>query len=126
MNRRMHGAGLAMSAIVVLAMLADGIMQLLGGDALRELMKETGWPYALAPVLGGVSIFCALVYALPRTSTLGAILITGFFGGAIATHVRMGEFGSAPVVISLLVGLLAWAGLWFRDPRISAILPLRT
>ncbi|WP_204312001.1 DoxX family protein, partial [Escherichia coli] len=77
----------------------------------------------LAPVLGTIMLICAVLYALPQTATLGAIVVTGFLGGAICTHVRLGEFGSPPQVICLLLGLMAWGGLYLRDTRIRALLP---
>jgi hypothetical protein len=65
-----------------------------------------------------------ILYAIPATAVLGAILVTGFLGGAICAHVRIGELGSPPEIISLLLGPMTWGGLYARDPRIRAILPL--
>jgi hypothetical protein len=70
-------------------------------------------------------LVCALLYAIPQTAMLGAIVVTGFLGGAICTHVRLGELASPPQVICLLLGLMAWGGLYLRDPRVRALLPLR-
>jgi hypothetical protein len=67
---------------------------------------------------------CAILYAIPATSVLGAILVTGFLGGAICAHVRIAELGSPPELISLLLGVMTWGGLYARDARIRAILPL--
>ena len=75
-------------------------------------------------VVGPIILACAILYAIPATSVLGAILVTGFLGGAISAHVRIGEFGSPPEIISLLLGAMTWGGLYLRDPRIRAILPL--
>ena len=69
-------------------------------------------------------VACAALYAIPATTVLGAILVAGFLGGAIYTHVRLGELGSTPEIISLLLGVMTWGDLYLRDPRIRAILPL--
>ena len=80
----------------------------------------------LTRVVGPILLACAILYAIPATAVLGAILVTGFLGGAIAicAHVRMGELGSPPEIISLLLGAMTWGGLYARDSRIRAILPL--
>ena len=117
-------AGRLMSALVVLVLLADAGVQLLAPNLLRPAMDASGFPIQLAPVLGTIMLICAALYALPQTATLGAIVVTGFLGGAICTHVRLGEFGSPPQVICLLLGLMAWGGLYLRDTRIRALLPI--
>ena len=76
------------------------------------------------PCRGPIILACAILYAIPATAVLGAILVTGFLGGAICAHVRIGELGSPPEIISLLLGAMTWGGLYARDPRIRAILPL--
>jgi hypothetical protein len=78
----------------------------------------------LTRVVGPIILACAILYAIPATAVLGAILVTGFLGGAICAHVRIGELGSPPEIISLLLGAMTWGGLYARDPRIRAILPL--
>jgi hypothetical protein len=78
----------------------------------------------LTHVVGPIILACAFLYAIPATAVLGAILVTGFLGGAICAHVRIGELGSPPEIISLLLGAMTWGGLYARDPRIRAILPL--
>ena len=75
-------------------------------------------------VVGPIILACAILYTIPATAVLGAILVTGFLGGAICAHVRIGELGSSPEIASLLLGAMAWGGLYLRDPRIRAILPL--
>jgi hypothetical protein len=75
---------------------------------------------ALRP-LGIIEIACALLFAIPRTSVLGAILVTGYFGGAIATHVRIGD----PFATPLVLGVLVWLGLYLREPRLRPLAPLR-
>ena len=75
----------------------------------------------LALALGILELACTIVYVIPRTAVLGAILLTGYLGGAIATHVRIGE----PFLPVILMGVLIWGGLFLRDPRLRALMPLR-
>jgi hypothetical protein len=88
------------------------------------MLQETGFAIDLTRVVGPIILACAILYAIPATAVLGAILVTGFLGGAICAHVRIGELGSQPELISLLLGAMTWGGLYLRDPRIRAILPL--
>lgn len=117
-------AGLALTALVALVLLADGLVGLLAPSLLTAEMAATGWPAWSARVVGVIAVVSALTYALPRTAPLGAILITGFVGGALATHVRMGEVATPPQFILIALGLAAWGGLFLRDPRVRALLPL--
>jgi hypothetical protein len=75
-------------------------------------------------VVGPIVLACAILYAIPATAVLDAILATGYLGGAICAHVRIGELGSPPEIISLVLGALTWGGLYARNSRIRAILPL--
>jgi hypothetical protein len=117
-------AGRIMSAFVVIALAADGTTQLFAPARIASLLQETGFAMDLTRVVGPTLLACAILYAIPATAVLGAILVTGFLGGAICAHVRIGELGSPPEIISLLLGALTWGGLYARDPRIRAILPL--
>jgi len=123
----LHGAlwaGRIMSAFVVSALVADGTIQLFAPAQIASILRETGFAIDLTRVLGPIVLACAILYAIPATAVLGAILVTGFLGGAICAHVRIGELGSPPQIISLLLGAMAWGGLYARDPGIRAILPL--
>jgi hypothetical protein len=117
-------AGRTMSAFVVIALGADGAIQLFAPAQIASMLQETGFAMDLTRVVGPIGLACAILYAIPSTAVLGAILVTGFLGGAICAHVRIGELGSPPELISLLLGAMAWGGLYLRDPRIRAILPL--
>jgi hypothetical protein len=117
-------AGRIMSAVVVIALAADGAIQLFAPAHIASMLQETGFAIDLTRVLGPIILACAILYAIPATAVLGAILLTGFLGGAICAHVRIGELGSPPELISLLLGALTWGGLYARDPRIRALLPL--
>lgn len=123
-SHRALWVGWIMSALVVIALVADGTVQLFAPAQIASLLQETGFAMDLTRVMGPIVLACALLYAIPATAVLGAILVTGFLGGAICAHVRLGELGSPPEIISLLLGAMTWGGLYARDARIRAILPL--
>lgn len=115
--------GWILSALPVLALLLSGGMKLVHPPQLAEGFKTLGWPEEYAFGLGILEIACAVVYVIPQTSVLGAILMTGYLGGAIATHVRVGQFGIIP---QIGLGVLVWLGLYLRDPRLRALVPIRS
>jgi len=117
--------GRAIRALVAMALIADALSGLLAPDAIRVQMIETGFPEWTGAVIAVSALASGVLYALPRTALLGAILATGFLGGAICTHVRLGEIASPPQLVSLALGVLAWAGLYLEDARLRAMLPLR-
>ena len=117
-------AGRIMSAIVSIVLVGDGTIQLFAPAQIASTLQETGFAMDLTHIVGPVVLACAILYAIPATSVLGAVLVTGFLGGAICAHVRIGELGSPPEIISLALGAMTWGGLYLRDPRIRAILPL--
>ena len=117
-------AGRVMSALVVVALVADGAIQLFAPAQIASMLRETGFAMDLTRTMGPIILACAILYAIPATAVLGAILVTGFLGGAICAHVRIGELGSPPEIIALLLAAMTWGGLYARDPRIRAILPL--
>ncbi len=113
--------GRVMSGFVVVALVADGTIQLFAPAQIASMLQETGFAMDLTRIVGPVVLACALLYVIPATAVLGAILVTGFLGGAICAHVRNGELGSPPELICLLLGAMTWAGLYARDPRIRAL-----
>jgi hypothetical protein len=117
--------GRILSALVVVILLADAAVNLFAPHLLKAEMAAVGFPADLAPVLAMLMLLCAAAYAYPPTSVLGAILVTGFFGGAICLHLRIGEIGSPPQLVCLAIGLMAWAGLFLRDANVRAVLPVR-
>ena len=123
-SHRAQWAGRFMSAFVVIALVADGTIQLFAPAQIASMLRETGFAMEMTRVVGPIILACAILYAIPATAVLGAILVTGFLGGAICAHVRIGELGSPPQIISLLLGVMIWGGLYLRDPRIRAVLPL--
>ncbi len=83
--------------------------------------EHLGWPVSSALALGILEVACAIIYIIPQTSVLGAILLTGYMGGAIATHARIGEL----FIIQAALGVVLWLGLYLREPRLRALIPLR-
>src|SRR3984885_1441116 len=116
--------GRIMSAFVVIALVADGTIQLFAPAQIASMLQETGFAMDLTIVVGPIILACAILYAIPATAVLGAILVTGFLGGAICAHVRNAERGWPPENVSRLLGEMTWARLYLPDPRIRAILPL--
>lgn len=118
-------AGRVISALAVLFFLFDGIMKLFQPPIVVTSTVDLGYRESVIIPLGVVLITCTLVYIIPRTSVLGAILLTGYLGGAVATHVRVGA-GVFPIVFPIVFGGLVWGGLFLRDGRLRELIPLRT
>ena len=116
--------GRVLSGLVVLFLLFDGAIKLVPLQVVIDTVIPLGWP--ADPVtwraLGVVLIASALLYAYPRTAFLGAILITAYLGGAVATHVRVGSPLFSHSLFGVYLGIALWAGLWLRDPRIRGLL----
>ena len=121
---RRQWTGRILSALVVLALLADALVNLFAPAMLKAEMDATGFSASSAPALGIIMLVCAVLYGIPRTAMLGAILVTGFLGGAICTHFRLGEIGSPPQIICLVLGIMTWVGLYLRNPMVKKLLPL--
>ena len=121
-SKTMLWVGRIMSALPVLLLLFSSVMKLMKPTPVVEGFAHLGYPEGLALGLGIVELACAVVYVIPRTSVLGAILLTGYLGGATATHVRIGE----PFFMAIVLGVLVWGGLYLRDDRVRALIPLRS
>jgi hypothetical protein len=122
MRGKMWWVGFAMSAVVVLFLLMDAGMKLAAVRPVLEAGEKIGFPGAdMARRLGALLLVCTLLYVYPRTALLGAILVTGFLGGAVATHVRLGNPLFTHVLFGVYVGVLMWGGLVLRDPRVKAL-----
>lgn len=122
-TRGQQAAGWALTGMVTAVLLIDGLTGLLAPATMAGPMAETGFPLSMLWVVSGAAILAGLLYAVPRTAVRGAILVTGFCGGPIVTHVRIGEVGSPPQLICSAIGIAARAGLWLRDARVRALLP---
>lgn len=114
----------AASAAPVLFLLIDGVMKLFKPDVVVSATKDLGYPESVIVPLGIVLTLSTFLYIIPRTAVLGAILLTGYLGGAVATHVRV-DGGAFPILFPVIVGGLLWLGLYLRDSRLRELLPLR-
>ncbi len=121
-SKKMLWAGWGMSALPVLLLLFSGVMKLMKPAPVAEGFVHLGYPEGLALGIGIVELTSTVLYVIPRTSVLGAILLTGYLGGATASHARIGE----PFFMAIVLGALAWGGLYLRDERLRALLPLRS
>lgn len=119
--------GRIMSGLVVAFLIFDGGIKLAPLAIVTETMQQLGYSGSqeLARGLGVMTLVIALLYALPRTSLLGAILLTGLLGGAMATHLRVGSPLFSHLLFGLYLGLLAWGGLYLRHPRLRRMIPVR-
>lgn len=126
-SKRKYWAGWGMSGLVIAFMLMDSTMKLLALPVVLESSGPLGFAGAdMARGLGLVLLVCTLLYVAPRTAVLGAILLTGYLGGAVATHVRVGSPLFSHVLFGVYLGVLLWGGLYLRDANVRKLLPLRT
>lgn len=121
-SKKMLWSGRVMSAVPVLMLLMSGVMKLLKPQSVVDGFVHYGFPLGMITGLGILEILCAVVYLIPSTSILGAILVTGYLGGATVTTLRVGD-SSYPMAV--ILGILAWGGLYLRDPRLRALIPFR-
>jgi hypothetical protein len=124
-SKKMLWAGLILSWLPALFLLVDGVMKLIKPAPVVEATVKLGYAESILLGLGIVLITCTVLYLIPRTSVLGAILLTGYLGGAVATHVRAGE-GWFPVLFPVFFAILLWGGIYLRDERLRALIPLRS
>ena len=119
--------GRVLSGLVIVFLLLDGGMKLLPLPIVTETMDKMGWGASenLARSLGFITIVCTLFYAVPPTSILGAILLTGYLGGAIASHARIDSPLFTHTLFGLYLGLMVWGGLWLRNGRLRSLMPFR-
>lgn len=115
--------GRILSGLVVAFLLFDGAIKIIPLDIVVQTSQELGIPVHLARTLGVLTLAGTVLYAIPRTSMLGAILLTGYLGGAIYTHVRAGSPFLTHTFFGVYLGLLIWGGLWLRDVRVRALIP---
>ena len=119
--------GRILSGIVIVFLLFDGAIKLVPWPIVTETMEKMGYGSsdALMRGLGAVTIICTVLYAVPPTSILGAILLTGYLGGAIASHVRIDSPLFTHTLFGLYLGLMLWGGLWLRDCNLRRLIPFR-
>lgn len=121
-SRGASWAGWIIGVLPSLLLLMSAAMKFIQPTGFDEGLRHLGWDAGKMVYIGIVEVFCAVVYLIPRTAVLGAVLITAYMGGAIATHVRVGDI----FIVQILIGMLVWLGLYLRDPRLRSLLPIRT
>jgi hypothetical protein len=118
-------AGRSLTALFALFMLGASIApKLLQLPVAEETMAELGWPSGYAFMIGIIELACLVLYLIPRTSVLGAVLTMGLLGGAMATQIRAGSPLFSHILFSVYLGLFMWGGLWLRDPKLRAQFPI--
>jgi len=123
--RWMRWLGFVLSGLVVLFLLMDGTMKLMQLPIVLETTAQIGWPAVSVVPLGIVLLVCTALYALPQTTVLGAILLTAYLGGSVATHARIGSPIFSHMFFGIYLGVLLWGGLYLRDDRLRALIPYR-
>jgi len=120
----MTWTGRILSALAAFFLVFDSMMKILKLSAAVEGTTRLGYPESVVLGIGVIELVCVVVYLIPRSSVLGAILLTGYLGGAIATHVRVGSPLVFYTLFPIYVAILLWGGLFLRDHRLRALLPL--
>jgi hypothetical protein len=113
--------GRVITVLVSLLFLFSAAMKFMGGAEVKEGMAHLGLPESMIIPLGILEAACTVIYLIPATSVLGAILLAGYIGGAICTHWRVGD----PFLPQVAVGLVIWLGIYLREPRLKALIPIR-
>jgi hypothetical protein len=118
--------GRIMSALPALFLVMDAVMKLMKPEFVVKATVQLGYPENVIFGLGIVVLVCVILYVIPRTAVLGAILLTGYLGGAVATHVRVGDPLFSHALFPVYVAILLWGGLYLREERLRALIPLRS
>ena len=118
--------GRILSGIAVLFLLVDGAIKVVPIQPVIDSLRELGYPptESLARFLGVLTIVCTLLYTWPRTALVGAVLLTGLMGGAVASHLRLGDPLFSHTLFGVWLGLFLWGGLWLRDARLRTLMPI--
>jgi hypothetical protein len=118
--------GRIISALPALFLVMDGVMKLMKPDFVVKATVQLGYPENVIFPLGIVVLVCVILYVIPRTAVLGAILLTGYLGGAVATHARVGDPLFSHTLFPIYFAILLWGGLYLREERLRALIPLRS
>lgn len=125
-SKRSLWSGRILSGVIILFLVFDGIMKFVKPAPVVDSFAHLGWPLHFSEALGATLLACTTLYAIPRTSVLGAILLTGYLGGAVATHLRAGDPLFSHVLFPTYMGALLWLGLYLRDLRLRELVPLKS
>lgn len=118
-------AGRIISCLAVLFMLFDAVIHIVNPPFVVESMQKLGYNAAITPSLGVIVLICTAIYLFPKTSVLGAILFTGYLGGAVATNLRVGSPLFSTTLFPVYVGIFIWGGLYLRNARLQTLIPFR-
>ena len=118
-------AGIVLTSVAALFLSFDTVLKVLRLEVAVEGTTALGYPAETVLWIGGLQMICLLLYLVPQTAVLGAVLMTGYLGGAVATHVRIGSPLLTHTLFPVYVALFLWAGLYLREPRLRGLLPLR-
>ncbi|MFD6675492.1 DoxX family protein [Rhodococcus zopfii] len=118
-------AGLIVSGLVVLFLLFDSVIHVLNTSQVQEAMADLGFDPGLNRVFGVVLLVCLIAYVVPATSILGAVLLTGYLGGAVATNLLTEQPIASTTLFPIYTGIFVWGGLWLRDLEVRRIMPIR-
>src|SRR5262249_40674237 len=111
-------AGIVLTMLVAAFLIFDAVIKLIVNGPVVTAFAELGYPLSLAPVIATVALACVAIYLIPRTSFLGAVLLTAYLGGAVASHVRIGSPLFTHKLFPIYIALMLWGGLFLRDPRV--------
>jgi hypothetical protein len=118
--------GRVLTALPVLFLAFDVTIKLMKIQPVVDSFSQLGIPVELARVVGTVELICLVLYCVPRTAVLGAMLLTGYLGGAVLTHLRIGSPLVSHTLFPIYIGIMLWGALWLRDSRVRALVPLST
>ena len=121
----LYWIGWVLSGLFIAFMIFDVVIKLMSLPIVRQTQAQMGLPVALDPILGPLELACLALYVFPRTAVLGAVLTTGYLGGAILAHLRIGSPLFSHVLFGVYLGLMAWGGLYLRDPKLRKLFPWR-
>lgn len=124
-SKRALWAGRILSGLAIVFLTMDGVIKLVPIQPVTDSLKDLGYPTsdAFARLLGVITLGCTALYAWPRTALLGAVLMTGLLGGAMASHIRLDHPLLTHTLFGLWLGLVVWGGLWLRDERVRRVMP---
>jgi hypothetical protein len=120
-SRAARIAGWLLTAVIAVMLVPSSLMKMSGTSEVVAGFAHLGIPAEQVSRIAALELACVLIFLIPHTAVLGALLLTGYMGGAIVLHVRLGE----PFMVQLMIGAVAWAGIWLREPRLRRLLPLR-
>jgi hypothetical protein len=117
--------GRVLSILVILFLTFDIVFKFLKPSPVADAFSHLGLPFGLSVPIGIILLFCTLLYAIPQTSILGAILLTGYLGGAVLTHLRVGDPLASHILFPVYLGVLLWLALYLREVRLHSLVPFR-